>query len=250
MFKKAFFISTVVALIVTTASARGGHYNSGSDYYEYGDYNTPYNRRGNNHHNYHYRGGGNCKGNNHHNYHYRGGGNYNNGQGGNGYGRGYDNNRTSIIDISTIPLSELTDTQKTSLTFMIEEEKLARDVYLYLYNLWGSNIFSNIAEAEQRHMNAIKALLDKYSLNIPSTLDKSGEFENSELQDLYNTLIEKGKLSLIDALEVGVLIEETDISDLEAILNNGVPSDFEITYKALVNGSYNHLNAFNSQLGR
>jgi len=126
MFKKAFFISTVVALIVTTASARGGHYNSGSDYYEYGDYNTPYNRRGNNHHNYHYRGGGN----------------YNNGQGGKGYGRGYDNNRTSIIDISTIPLSELTDSQKTSLTFMIEEEKLARDVYLYLYDLWGSNILS------------------------------------------------------------------------------------------------------------
>ncbi len=246
MFKKAFFISTVVALTVITASARGGHYNSGSDYYEYGDYNTPYNRRGNNHHNYHYRGGGNCKGNNHHNYHYRGGGNYNNGQG----GKGYDNNRTSIIDISTIPLSELTDSQKTSLTFMIEEEKLARDVYLYLYDLWGSNIFSNIAEAEQRHMNAVEALLNKYNLNVPSTLDKSGEFENSELQDLYNTLIEKGKLSLIDALEVGVLIEETDISDLEEILNNGVPNDFEITYKALVNGSYNHLNAFNSQLGR
>jgi hypothetical protein len=246
MFKKAFFISTVVALTVITASARGGHYNSGSDYYEYGDYNTPYNRRGNNHHNYHYRGGGNCKGNNHHNYHYRGGGNYNNGQG----GKGYDNNRTSIIDISTIPLSELTDSQKTSLTFMIEEEKLARDVYLYLYDLWGSNIFSNIAEAEQRHINAVEALLNKYNLNVPSTLDKSGEFENSELQDLYNTLIEKGKLSLIDALEVGVLIEETDISDLEEILNNGVPNDFEITYKALVNGSYNHLNAFNSQLGR
>ena len=133
---------------------------------------------------------------------------------------------------------------------MIEEEKLARDVYLYLYDLWGSNIFSNIAEAEQRHINAVEALLNKYNLNVPSTLDKSGEFENSELQDLYNTLIEKGKLSLIDALEVGVLIEETDISDLEEILNNGVPNDFEITYKALVNGSYNHLNAFNSQLGR
>ncbi len=147
--------------------------------------------------------------------------------------RGHGNNSSynaSTIDLSSIPLSELTDIQKESLSFMIEEEKVARDVYSYLYDLWGSRVFSNIANAEQKHMDAIEALITRYSLGIPSTLDTKGEFENEELQELYNTLIEKGKLSLIEALEVGVLVEETDISDLEDILNAGVPNDFEITY--------------------
>ncbi len=176
---------------------------------------------------------------------YHGNGNANRGQGNNN-----SSYNASSIDISSIPLSELTDVQKDGLLFMIEEEKVARDVYLYLYDLWGSKVFSNIASSEQTHIDAIEALLNRYSLNIPSTLDTKGEFENEELQELYNTLIEKGELSLVDALEVGVLIEETDISDLEDILSAGVPDDFEITYQNLLEGSYNHLNAFNRQLGR
>ncbi len=67
---------------------------------------------------------------------------------------------------------------------------------------------------------------------------------------MYDTLIEKGNLSLIDALEVGVTIEETDISDLQNILAEGVPEDFEIVYQSLLDGSYKHLDAFNRQLGR
>jgi len=173
--------------------------------------------------------------------------------------RGHDNatyqdsnrgNHSYRIDISDIPLSELTETQRDGLLFMIEEEKVARDVYAYLYDVWGSRVFRNIRRAEQRHMDAIENLIDRYSLDVPSTLDNRGEFDNEELQSLYNTLIEKGKVSLIDALEVGVMVEETDITDLEDILTIGVPEDFEITYQNLLKGSYNHLNAFNQQLAR
>ncbi len=50
------------------------------------------------------------------------------------------------------------------LVFMRQEEKLARDVYLYLDGLYGGNqpgakIFARIAESEQRHTDAVAQLL-------------------------------------------------------------------------------------------
>ncbi|MDP2030099.1 MAG: DUF2202 domain-containing protein [Thiobacillus sp.] len=51
---------------------------------------------------------------------------------------------------------------KTDLLFMREEEKLARDVYLTLYETWGLAVFSNIASSEQSHMDALLKLLRTY----------------------------------------------------------------------------------------
>ena len=42
-----------------------------------------------------------------------------------------------VIDTSI----ELTVAEETDLAFMREEEKLARDVYLHLFETWGSKIF-------------------------------------------------------------------------------------------------------------
>ncbi|MCH9741184.1 MAG: DUF2202 domain-containing protein [Epsilonproteobacteria bacterium] len=154
---------------------------------------------------------------------------------------------TAIVDI---PLSDLSDVQKEGLLFMIEEEKVARDVYAYLYEMWGTRVFRNIARSEQKHMDAIQSLLDRYSLESPTTLDTVGSFEDEELQALYDTLIAKGSSSLVDALEVGVLVEETDIADLEEILEAEVPADLEMVYENLLKGSYKHLNAFTRQLAR
>jgi len=162
--------------------------------------------------------------------------------------RGFSSSRATQMDTSSI--TDITDEQKKELLYMVEEEKLARDVYDYLYELWGSRVFGNIVKSEQRHMDAMKSLADEYELETPVTLDVRGEFENEELQALYNTLIEKGKQSLIDALEVGVTIEETDIADLERILEEDTPKDFAKKYQNLLKGSYNHLKAFNNQLGR
>ena len=79
-----------------------------------------------------------------------------------------------------IPLS---DTEGEDLIFMREEEKLARDIYINMYKEWGLDVFSKIALSEQRHMDAIKILLDKYNLKDPVTdelvLDK---FVNFDLQ--------------------------------------------------------------------
>ena len=41
--------------------------------------------------------------------------------------------------------------EASDLIFLREEEKLARDVYLALYDAWGTPIFLNISSSEQKH---------------------------------------------------------------------------------------------------
>ena len=141
---------------------------------------------------------------------------------------------------------QLTSYEKESLLFMAEEEKLARDVYLYLFNLWGDKIFYNIANSEQRHMDVVEGLLNKYS--IPYTPLPSGQFNNAQLQQLYNELTQRGSISLEEALKVGALIEEVDIEDLDERLRNIDKEDIRTVYCNLKKGSANHLRAFTSQL--
>ena len=157
-------------------------------------------------------------------------------------------NRGNLLN--SIEIGELTDAQKDGLSFIIEEEKVARDVYLTLSKTWNERIFKNIAKAEQRHMDALIELFSRYEIETPITIEDEGVFENEELQKLYNDLVQRGNISLIDALEVGVLVEETDIADLEELLEAGVPDDFERTYSHLLKGSNQHLRAFNRQISR
>ena len=133
---------------------------------------------------------------------------------------------------------------------MREEEKLARDSYWTLYAKWGLPIFSKIANSEVMHMSKIKELLDCYGLPDPAAGKAVGEFTNPILQQLYNDLMVQGSQSSRDALQVGVAIEEVDIRDLQHYLALTNKSDITNVYNMLLNGSYCHLRAFNSQLGQ
>jgi hypothetical protein len=131
----------------------------------------------------------------------------------------------------------------TSLLYMREEEKLAHDVYVYLYDLWNVPIFNNISKAETVHTNAVKGLLSYYDIEDPA-LPGEGEFSNPELQDLYNTLIETGSGSLVDALTVGATIEEVDIIDLDNAMDSCDVDTIDVVYNRLRTGSTHHLKAF------
>jgi hypothetical protein len=143
--------------------------------------------------------------------------------------------------------SVLTQNQIDDLLFMYQEEKVARDVYIKMYELWGVNVFNNIKSAEQSHIDAVEGLLVKYDLEIPIVDTDIGSFKLLELQELYDSLIEKGTLSKTDALEVGVMIEIKDIEDIVKKMVD-VPSDIERVYGNLLSGSYSHLDAFNKVL--
>lgn len=150
--------------------------------------------------------------------------------------------------LSAPPLTPLSEAEAASLIYMREEEKLARDVYLAFYAQWQLPLFQNIANSESTHMASIKTLLDRYGLVDPVGSNGTGVFTNATLQDLYNQLIAEGSQSAEAALQVGALIEEVDIADLQQGLTAITHADIIRVYSSLIRGSENHLRAFTSQL--
>ena len=144
----------------------------------------------------------------------------------------------------------LTSADIEGLKFMREEEKLARDTYHTLGDRWNLRSFSNINQAEQRHMDQVKMLMQSYGIADPVVSDRVGEFANPELAAMYTQLVQRGQTSLPEALKVGALIEETDIKDLRDRLNATVNPQIKATYGYLLQGSYNHLQAFVRQIER
>jgi len=151
--------------------------------------------------------------------------------------------------VENLPKQRLSEKEKEELLYMREEEKLARDVYSTLYRKWRLSIFRNIARSEQRHMDMVGVLIKKYGLKDP-VIDRVGVFTNKHIQELYNKLVAEGEKSLIDALKVGALIEELDITDLKKAMANTDNRDIRIVYANLMKGSRNHLRAFTRVLSR
>ena len=160
---------------------------------------------------------------------------------GNGSCDGGINTLFSEIEKGTLSTGEI-----DGLTFMREEEKLARDVYLTLAEKWQLPIFGNIAGAEQRHMDAVQMVFTTYEneINDPGFDNTIGAFANSELANLYLQLVEKGNASLVDALTVGATIEDLDLKDLEDRLGATDNDHVKLVYNNLSKGSRNHLRAF------
>ena len=151
---------------------------------------------------------------------------------------------------TSIPLfaaPTLTTEEQTALRYIYEEEKLARDVYTVLYDKWQLKIFYNIKQSEQNHMDAMKNLLDYYK--VPYDVKGPGVFTDKYLQEAYDSLVSTGLISVVEALNVGVTIEETDIVDLDFYLGNFTYKNIVNVYKNLKAASLNHLDAFETQLG-
>ena len=137
-----------------------------------------------------------------------------------------------------------TKAQKYQLQYLIEEEKLARDVYLYLAENVTSSKFANIAKSEQTHMDQIAVILKTYNFFNPTLKRAPGVFRDKSLQALYNQLIEQGSADVAAAFQVGRDIENLDIKDIKVMLKATMPADMKLALNNLLKGSINHLAAF------
>lgn len=133
--------------------------------------------------------------------------------------------------------------ETAGLLFMREEEKMARDVYTYLYGKYKLPVFLNISKSENAHMSAVLRLITAFNITDNSTNDP-GVYTDTHIADLYKQLIDMGDLSVVDALKVGVLIEQTDISDLQKELLTVENASVKTVYTNLTAGSNAHLKAF------
>jgi len=178
----------------------------------------------------------------------------------------------------------LTEADKAHLIFMRSEEKLARDVYLTLADLYPNQpVFLTIAtKAEQTHTDRMLDMLDKFKIKDPEPEtapdtapppDQIGVFQNYYFAEYfsgkYYYLVDTAKIGLLDALYVGALIEELDMRDID-ICNDALYEYYprqlpeypdcgglsatavralQNTLGNLLAGSENHLCAFISQIG-
>lgn len=137
----------------------------------------------------------------------------------------------------------VTETEAAGLLFMREEEKLARDVYAYMYEKYKIPVFKNITKSENVHMSAVLSLITGFNI-VDNSSNNPGEFTDTNINELYLQLIEMGDVSVIEALKVGVLIEQTDIADLETELLSVENASIETVYTNIMAGSNAHLKAF------
>lgn len=136
------------------------------------------------------------------------------------------------------------------LQFMIQEEKLAHDLYLAFHELWGLPVFERIASSEAAHEAALARLLVSYGLENPNAEAALGVFTDPDLQVLYDQLLADGSTSAGAALRAAVRVEETDIKDLQARLSATDEAAIQRVYTSLLRGSIRHLAAFSRQTDR
>ena len=155
----------------------------------------------------------------------------------------------ALVGVTSLPLATaatptVSAAVKAQLIYLIQEEKLARDVYAALAKTTSINKFANITKSEQTHMDQLKVILKTYGIKDPTLTLKAGVFVDKKLTALYKTLMTKGALSSVDAIAVGVLIEQTDIKDINTLSESITQADIKLVLANLLKGSENHLAAF------
>jgi hypothetical protein len=149
-------------------------------------------------------------------------------------------NEEEVTTDSTVDSSTLAE----MLTFIVQEEKLAHDLYVQLASTSGAQQFANIVNSESTHISLVQGLLVSYNIVDPTVGLAEGEFLDQDLQALYDSLLASGSVDRAGAIAAGIAVEEKDIADIEVMLASDLPSDVASVLERLLSGSQNHLAAF------
>jgi hypothetical protein len=124
----------------------------------------------------------------------------------------------------------------------IEEERLARDLYLAAADLWKLRVFSNIAAAELRHETALLQLAASAGIPVPAR--QTGVYASPDVQRLWADLLPLVTQSETGALRAAALVEETDIADLRRMRALATDEGTRAVLSNLERASGFHLRAF------
>ena len=163
---------------------------------------------------------------------------------GNGLGAGMQGRGAGTgAGLTNVASGTLTATQKAELAAMAEEEKLAHDLYVVFAEKYGIP-FSRITNAETRHLEAVRIVLERYAITDPTAGKAAGTFTTANTQQLYDKLLAQGTASVEGAKAAARIVESTDITDLKAAATGVTAPDVSQVYKNLLAASQRHLVAF------
>ena len=145
---------------------------------------------------------------------------------------------------SQITKSNLSSEQINHVIDLHNEERLAHDVYVYLYEKRGIKQFGNILQSEIQHYTLVENILQSYKIEYDKNTTV-GVYSTPWYTELYNTLIEKWSISPSDAIAVWVQIETMDIADIQKLYPEFESySNITTMLQKLEQWSRNHLAAF------
>lgn len=135
------------------------------------------------------------------------------------------------------------------LVYMIQEEKLAGDLYESFFAQTGLKVFKNIARSEDRHMASLIKQAQQAGIEVDNLLAlPAGQFADTGLQAMYESLLAQGSVSAAAALEVGKQVEEADIADLNEVMVSVAGTRLANVYDNLLAGSSQHYASFDAWL--
>ena len=145
--------------------------------------------------------------------------------------------------VQAAPSATTTGLTNAQLTEMREEERMARDLYTQLGQTSGESVFTRVAAAEQRHLEAVERLMTTQGMDPDAAGTTVGRYAVPDLQSAYTRWLAAGRVSDQAAYKVGVELEKQDIADLKALdVASGTTGDRVV--RALLAGSEHHLSAF------
>jgi len=161
------------------------------------------------------------------------------------------NKMNSLKNISNCqlinPSSKLELKEIDFLIYMLEEEKLIRDVNKGFFEKYNHQIFKNAFQSHQAQISQIECLLKHYNIKY-SINEREGLFTNLNIQQYYNDFYNQGNLSLILALKGSITLEELNVFDLGEYMNFTKNTAILEIFKHLSCLSKNHLRNFTKEL--
>jgi len=137
--------------------------------------------------------------------------------------------------------SDLDVYEAWQVTWMYDQEKLARDLANKFLSRWGDPEFLTTAAAEQRHMDELLAVMNLYGLDPLIQTDTDGEFGDERHSDAFSSLMSRGWQSQRDAYIAAAYLEEWDIQEFTASIADSGETRLTEVYSWLLAGAREQL---------
>ncbi|MFB6181896.1 MAG: DUF2202 domain-containing protein [Candidatus Magasanikbacteria bacterium] len=131
--------------------------------------------------------------------------------------------------------------EKWTLLFMVEEEKMIRDLSYKFYQEYNEGVFEDIYKAENTHYKVVQKFIRDYNLDDPTSKKGVGEFHNPQIQMIHDDLLEQGMENKTEAYKALVNALERDVNDLNENIEKTNKDGILFAYRNLRRSSKNHI---------